>query len=300
MSLARYRYFEKVARLGSIREAADILHVAPSAISRQIAQLELEYDVELFERQARGMRLTPAGELVLDSARTLLDSMDLARSSIDDLLGLKRGHIRLWSVEGMVSDFVYPVLSEFSKAHPAVTFDLMMASSDSLLDRLLDDDADLIVAFNLPAHRHITSLAQIQDSLVVVSHPEHELAGTTAISLREAVQWPIALPDQTFGMRHLINQVALTAKVDLFPALVTNSIESLRSFARIGMGLSILTTHSVRNDVERGLLTSMPLREKKLRAARVDICVRRERQLPAAARALALAFEQRAQKLISA
>lgn len=298
MSLTRYRYFEKVARLGSIREAADILHVAPSAISRQIAHLEQEYDVELFERQARGMRLTPAGQVVLESARVLLDSIDQARSSIDDLHGLRRGHIRIWTVEGMVNDFVYPVLSAFGEAHPAVTFDLMIASSDQLVQRLLEDDADLAIAFNPPTHRNIIALAEISDPLVLIAHPDHEAASRKTLTLTEASHWRLALPDATFGMRHLIDQAAAAAKLELLPVLMTNSVESLRSFARVGMGVTLLTSLAVRRDVELGRLVIVPMKDRRLKSARVKICVRRDRHLPAAARALARAFEQNARKVV--
>ena len=75
MSLTRYRYFALVADHGSVREAADALRVAPSAISRQIASLEEDYGTPLFERRARGMRLTTAGTAVLETARTILDSV---------------------------------------------------------------------------------------------------------------------------------------------------------------------------------------------------------------------------------
>ncbi len=298
MSLTRYRYFEKVSRLGSIREAADVLHVAPSAISRQIANLELEYGVELFERQARGMRLTPAGEAVLQSARILLDSIDHARSTIDDLHGLRRGHVRVWTVEGMVTDFVYPVLSVFGSAYPAVTFELMIASSDQLVQRLLEDDADVAVAFNPPTHRNIQPLAEIADPLVLIAHPDHEAAARTALTLSETKQWRMALPDETFGMRHLIDQAAAAAWIDLAPVLVTNSVESLRSFARSGMGVTLLTSLAVRHDVALGRLVVVPMKDRKLKSARVKICTRRDRRLPAAARALVRAFEQNARKVV--
>ena len=88
MSINRFRYFFKVARLGSIREAADVLHVTPSAISRQIAKLEEELGTTLVEPIGRGIRLTPAGVILAGQASRMIDALEQARSEIDDLLGL--------------------------------------------------------------------------------------------------------------------------------------------------------------------------------------------------------------------
>ncbi len=296
MTLARYRYFEKVARLGSIREAADALHVAPSAISRQIAYLEHEYNVELFERQARGMLLTPAGHLVLKSARVLLDGISHARSALDDLQGLRRGHVRVWTVEGMVNDFVYPVLTGFNKAHPAVTFDVMIASSDQLIDRLLEDDADVAVVFDPRPNRNVTSLAEISDPLVLICNPSHEAAKAETLALADLSSWRLALPDTTFGMRHVIDEAASAAKLQLQPFLVTNSIESLRGFARTGMGVAILTGIATWREQLLGNLVAIPLSDRRMKNAKVKVCVRRDRHVPTAAAEVARWLAQRAKQ----
>lgn len=299
MTLARYRYFEKVARLGSIREAADALHVAPSAISRQIAYLEREYNVELFERQARGMLLTPAGHLVLKSARVLLDGISHARSELDDLQGLRRGHVRVWTVEGMVNDLVYPVLTSFNEAYPAVSFDVMIASSDQLVDRLLEDDADVAVIFDPRPNRNVASLAEISDPLVVICNPGHEAAKAKTLALADLGKWRLALPDMTFGMRHVIEETASAAKLQLQPFLETNSIEALRGFARSGMGVAILTGIATRQQQQLGQLVAIPLSDRRLKNAKVKVCVRRDRHLPTAAAEVARWLATRAKQSAS-
>src|SRR5690242_5543318 len=103
MQLSVLRYFLAVGRLGSIRQAADELHVAASAISRQIALLEDDYGTPLFERHAQGVRLTAAGEIFAQHARTTLREFERVRSDIDDVRGLKRGEVKLAVVEGVIS-----------------------------------------------------------------------------------------------------------------------------------------------------------------------------------------------------
>ncbi|HEV7324624.1 MAG TPA: LysR family transcriptional regulator [Bosea sp. (in: a-proteobacteria)] len=287
MSLTRYRYFALVADHGSVREAADALRVAPSAISRQIAGLEEEYGTALFERRARGMRLTTAGAAVLETARTILDSVQTARSAIDELQGMKRGHVRVWTVEGAMDDFVYPALAEFSAAHPSVSFDIMVASSDQLVQRLLDDEAEVIVAFNPIQHRSVLSLAEIADALVLAAHPDDAIAQRQSVRIAEIGEMRLALPDRTFGLRRLVDDMVAAAGIELKPALVTNSIQSLRSFARASLGVSVLTRCATRRDVTEGRLVAVPLQGRNLRKACLKICVRNGRTLSPAARALA-------------
>jgi DNA-binding transcriptional LysR family regulator len=296
MSLTRYRYFALVADLGSVREAADALRVAPSAISRQVASLEEEYGTALFERRARGMRLTTAGSAVLETARIILDSVQTARSAIEELQGMKRGHVRAWAVEGALDDFLYPALAEFSTAHPSVSFEVMVASSDQLVQRLLDDEADIVAAFNPILHRSVLSLAEIADPLVVATHPDDALAQRQSTTIAEIGETRLALPDRTFGLRRLVDDIATATGIALKPALVTNSIESLRSFARAGMGVSILTRCATRRDVSEGRLVAIPIRGRNLRKACLKICVRNGRTLSPAARALARHLARSARK----
>jgi DNA-binding transcriptional LysR family regulator len=296
MSLTRYRYFALVADHGSVREAADALRVAPSAISRQVASLEAEYGTTLFERRARGMRLTTAGSAVLETARTILDSVQTARSAIEELQGMKRGHVRAWAVEGALDDFLYPALAEFSTAHPSVSFEVMVASSDQLVQRLLDDEADVAVAFNPILHRSVLSLAEIADALVVAAHPDDAVAQRQSVRIGDVGEMKLALPDRTFGLRRLVDDIAAATGTELKPALVTNSIESLRSFARAGMGVSMLTRCATRRDVSEGRLVTVPLQGRNLRKACLKICVRKGRALSPAARALSRHLARSARK----
>ena len=93
------RYLEEVVRRGSIRKAAEALNVASSAVNRQILKLEATLGAPLFERRTGGVRLTPAGEILARHARETLYGFARARASIDDLKGLKTGHVKIVALE---------------------------------------------------------------------------------------------------------------------------------------------------------------------------------------------------------
>lgn len=283
MSITRIHYFDKVAKLGSVREAADMLHVAPSAISRQLVKLEEQMGADLFEPDGRGIRLTQAGRILAAHTSRMLDSLDHAKSQIDDLLGLRRGHVHVWTAEGHVSDLVLPALAEFRQRYPAVTHELTIGSSDRIIRALQDDNADIGVVFNPPVHPDLRVVAKVSASLLAIGHPQHPALQGTRLSLRELAEHPLALPEASFGLRHMIDAAAKASRVILAPVLVTDSIEALRAFARTNAGLTVLPRLAVAGDLRRRTLRATPLGDSSLRKGTTAIVVRQARLLPIAA-----------------
>jgi DNA-binding transcriptional LysR family regulator len=127
MQFSALRYFLATARLGSIRRAAEKLYVAPSAVSRQFALLEQTYGMPLFERHATGVRLTAAGEIFARQAHATVRDFDRLQSEIDDLQQLRRGLVRIVSVEGTVATLLYRTVNEFGRTYPGITYDVRVA-----------------------------------------------------------------------------------------------------------------------------------------------------------------------------
>lgn len=282
MNFIKFRYLDRVVRLGSIRRAADSLHVAASAISRQITSLEKELDTVLFEKAGRGLKLTPAGEIVAAHARTMLSAYDRLQLDVDDLHGLRRGHVRLWAVEGMLQNLVGDAFTAFHSEFPTVTVEVVFASTDRILKAVIDDDADIGIPFNPPKHPGIRTCHTLVDSLGIVVSRSHPLAKRRKLKLADLAGFSLAVPDASFGIRHLIDAEYRAAKLELRPTVVTNSIEMLRSLARSGSACSFLTPLSVRHDSRQGNLVLIPIDSPELNAAHVDICVRADRTLPVA------------------
>ncbi|MGD9943832.1 MAG: LysR family transcriptional regulator [Burkholderiaceae bacterium] len=286
MSLSRFRYFLKVAKLGSIREAAEVLYVAPSAISRQIGKLEEEFGSELLMPHGRGIRLTAAGEALAQHAATMLGAMEQARSDIDDLVGLRRGHIKTWSVEGSVNELAMETIRAFQEIYPMVTHELTVASSDRILQALADGDADLGIVFHPPNVSDLRVLASGEHTMCVIASPSHPACRSRELTLATLSNYPLALPDMTFGLRHFLESAARAAGVHLPPPmLTTNSVEALKAFARLGSGLTVLPAFAVADDVRKGVLQTLPLNDLASRPARTAVLTQRNRKMSIAAAA---------------
>ena len=137
------RYFDEVARQGSIRRAADQLHVAASAVNRQILKLEDELGVPLFERLPRGLRLSSAGELLVYQVRQWQRDERQLLGVLDDIRGTGTSEVRVASVES-VTDRLLPVtIRRFMERYPRVRFDLSTDLTDPIIDAILSGEADI-------------------------------------------------------------------------------------------------------------------------------------------------------------
>lgn len=283
MSLAPLRYFNEVVRTGSIREAAERLHVAPSAVSRQVRLLETEFGVPLFERHARGVVLTSAGELYARYARSALLDEERIYSEIDDLKGLRRGHIRICTVEGVIADSLTQALASFRKRYGGVTFSLDIMGTEAVVAAIRNSEADIGVAFTSSPAADIDRTLRLRDPLCAVMAPDHALARRRKLTLADTFAHPIAVPRKSFGIRTLLDTRCRTAQLTMKPTLETNSIEAMRGFARSGSGITFLTRLSVKRELESGVVAAVPMADRDLQQSTIDVCVLKGRALPTAA-----------------
>lgn len=274
------RYFVEVARTGSIRSASERLHVAASAISRHIQIFEEDAGAPLFERHARGMGLTAAGEIYLRYAQSVLSEGDNTQLEIDALKGLKRGHLRISSIEGIVPGPLFDAVRHFRDRFPDITYNIKAMGTHSVMQAVRDGEADIGVAFQaLPvAGAHV--VRRISNPLHMICSQHHPLARGEQVTLREVVQYPLALPDRTFGIRQIMDAACHVQQLRLIIAIETNSIEPLRAFARSGLGVTILPPLAAKSDIETGRVAAVPVANSMLSASSVDICVREGRALP--------------------
>jgi len=281
--LAALRYFHEVARSRSIRKAAERLNVATSAISRQIAKLEAEVGAPLFERRPRGMLLTAAGEIYARHARDVLLAVRRTEQELEELRGLRRGRVRIRTIEGLVSSYLAPATSAFRERYPQVSFEVTITGAENVVAAVAAGEADLGIAFNPPTLAGVRALARVADPVCATLSPDHPLAGRSALSLAEILRLPHAIPAAAFGIRNLLDQAVREARLSLQPSLISNSIEALRSFARHGDGVAFLHKLAVQRELEQGDLTAIPIRSAALVTGSVDVVVLDGRRVAPAA-----------------
>jgi DNA-binding transcriptional LysR family regulator len=281
MSQAPTRYFLEVVRCGSIRVASTRLNVVPSALSRQIQNLESELGVPLFERRPRGMALTAAGEVYARYAQAVALESERMRSDLEELRGLRRGVIRIATVEGVVADSLTSVIAKFRARHPGIRFNLVTLGTDHVVAAVRDNRVDIGVSFHAQPDAAVRFVRRFRDPLMALLHPGNSLASRSKVSLREMLSMPIAVPESGFGIRRLIDEQCRRLGESLVPALETNSIEALRGFARSGAGVTFLPGNSFQRELRQGEVVSIPLADRALNQCSMDFGVLAGRHLPA-------------------
>lgn len=297
ISLSHLRYFYAVARTRSIREAAHGLNVAQSAISRQIKNLEQDVGVPLFDRHARGVRLTDAGRILADYAHHVFLGLEHTHAEIDDLRALRRGTVRLCTVEAAVADLLPDVLQAFQRDYAQVRLNLTVRSTQGVTETILADDADIGVAFHTPENPQLQILASKPQPLNAILRPEHALAKRKQLKLADLIGERIALPDSSFGIRQLVDEIQRKSRLRLEAVFETNSIVALATFARLGIGVSFLPYFAVKGDIEAGNVVAVPLADPPARRPKIDVIAHGGRRLPFAAAEFARRLQQALKKL---
>lgn len=273
-----FAYFEAVARHGSMRKAALTLNVASSALNRKILDLETDLGVQLFERLPRGVRLTSSGELLLGHVRRTARDLESTRTQIEDLRGLRRGHVRLAVVEAMMRT-VGKLIAQTQAGSPRMTFDCAVMGSREVVAAVVREEVDIGYAFNPPADRAFAGVGEATRPLHVLMAPDHPLSGHTQLRLSECLEYPMMVGNESLGGRHLLDAAAEEVSISLRPMVTGNSIDMLKAVAREGRSLCFQVIPSPEDEAR---LVAIPLTDAGLRG-RLVIGVKKGRQLPSAA-----------------
>lgn len=265
------RYFREVTLRGSIKRAAESLHIAPSAISRQVQGLEDELSVKLFERGARGMSLTGAGQLLYRYAVESEDRLDQIRTQVEEFGSLQRGHVRLATVEGLLASFVSDFVVDLSKNYPGISIAVTTVGSSSVAEMVGRHEVDLGLVFGRAPRRDLIELARMRQSLCLMVAPHHPMAARDSCVVKDLAGLRVILPDPSFGIRQEIDRACAKANVQLDVYSETNSIAFLRTIAmKTDIG-TFLPRDSAMPELMAGSLVAVPLRDKRLEATQVTL-----------------------------
>lgn len=278
-------YVDAVARHGSIRKAADALNLASSALNRQILDLEQDLGSALFERLPRGVRLTAAGEVFVAYSRQAISELRVVESQVEQLRGLVRGQVSVAAVESVAGELLPAAITQFQSAHRNVRFNVRIGVPDELVAALIADEVDLILTHYPPPKKKTVIVAAAEQTLCALMSGDHPLAGRDDLHLRHCVAYPLALGDTTLAGRGLIEQALAQASFELDPRLVSNSVETMKAFARMNRGVCFqFRKRGDTANLSEGMV-AVALADAQLQQAKLFLATRRGRVLPVAAAA---------------
>jgi DNA-binding transcriptional LysR family regulator len=266
-----YRYFSAVAETGSVRGASQMLNVAASAISRQIILLEQQFDVPLFERRGRRLRLSAAGEVLLAGLKSAVAGHEATLDHLSALGGLKRGRIRIATVESISVSTLPDLLARFCLDYPGIEVSITVAGSDAVTDLVRSHDADLGFTFNPATLEGLEVKLTKEMPLGAVMAPEHPLAKERKLTLAQCIRHPVAWPARGLSFRAILDKVQGPANTERPLAFECNSLRLMAALARRGRCIAFQTRIGIEQEIAEGSLVFVPLANPRMPPDRLTI-----------------------------
>lgn len=281
-NLRVYRYIDKIARTGSIRQAAEQLAITPSALNRRVIALEEELGVEIFERLGRGVRLSTAGELLVDAMRKHLAEAEALKSRIADLSGLRRGHVSIACSQAVLPHFLPDQIEKYHAQFPQVTFNVLNKDGADAADALLNYSADLAIVFDPLRQSEFQANFALPQQIHAIMSARHPLTKKRSVGLGDCLAYPLALPTMHYGVRRTIEDLYGRLSSRVTPAVEADSYVLLQHYVarsqavgfELQIGIPLIETYG---------LTSRPLKYPKTAFGSLYIYQLKGRALPVAA-----------------
>ncbi|MFP7298496.1 LysR family transcriptional regulator [Neobacillus niacini] len=278
MELRQIQYFMEVAKREHVTEAALALHVAQSAVSRQIFNLETELGVNLFIREGRNVKLTMIGQMFLEHMEQAMKVIEEAQREVEEYLDPLKGTIRIGFPSSLASYTLPTTISAFREHYPQVKFQLKQGSYAELIEGVINGDFDMALIGPVPKQeKKVIGTTLFTDNIVALLPENHPLADQPAIKLGQLREDSFVLFPKEYVLREIIvracEQIGFTPKVS-FEGVDTDSIKGLVS---AGLGITLIPEITLVDGFPRSTV-KIPIIEPNV-SRTVGVIVPRERKL---------------------
>jgi DNA-binding transcriptional LysR family regulator len=260
MDLGQLEVFLTVAREGRFSRAADKLHRTQSAISQSIRKLENDVGEALFDRSSRDGSLTDAGVVLQEYAERLLNLRENAQQALVELRELHKGKLAIAANE-FTALYLLPVLAEFRRLHPMIRITVHRSLGSRIPDDILRHTSELGVLTYNPRVPQLSSTVVYLDELTFVVPPSHPLANESQISIRQLGAESFVAHIVSSPYREKVIQAFGRHKTPLHMAVELPTLQAIKRFVAMGNGVAFLPEISVEDEIARGELVRIPVRE---------------------------------------
>ena len=273
------RYFAAVAEHGAIRAASRELNVASSAVNRQILWLEDSLGVPLFERVGRRLQLSPAGEIMLRHVTHVLRDFEQTTSELDALKGLKRGIVRIASVESVATELLSDLAASFGKSYPDIQLRITVTHSDKIARLVTDSDADIGFTFDPPSDDLLSVNYSRAFEIGAVANKDHPLVQNAPCSFADCLQYPVILPSKGLSLRSALDRLLSNSEIEASVFAEVSTLQMMRRLSSRGLGICFQTRIGLNDEFDHSELRFIPLIDEQLHHNTLSIVTHNQRQL---------------------
>jgi len=258
-TLHQLRIFLAVARHNSFARAAEDLHLSPPTLSLQVKQLSETVGQPLFEQLGKKIYLTAAGRTLAAACEDIETRMERLGEDLSALQGVERGSLKL-AILTTVKYTVPKLLGGFCAAHPGIDVAMVVGNREKLLQRLAANEDDLCIMGQPPEQMDVVSEPFDDNPLVLVAPPGHPLVGQTAIAPQRLATEPFILREPGSGTRLTSEKFFASHGITLKNRLEVGSNEAIKQTVAGGLGLAVLSVHTVVAELALGELVQLDVR----------------------------------------
>lgn len=264
MNLNQLRVFYNVIKKGSYLKAAEELCVTEPAVFIQVRSLERYVGYTLINRFGKELKLTEIGELLYVYAEKIFTLVDDLTLEVKELQELRKGSLRLGSARAIAQYLMPVVISSFHDSHDNISVHLFERGSQELVDDVMQHMLDMAIVARVPYPEQIKAVSFSKEDILIVVSPENKLVKKGIISFKDLAQEPLICTDAKSAIKFSIWKEF--EKRDLHPSVVieAGNIEFIKQLVKKNKGFSFLSSISVRNEIERGELSTLKLEDTKL------------------------------------
>ena len=278
MELRQIQYFIEVAKREHVTEAAIYLHVAQSAVSRQIFNLESELGVDLFLREGRNVKLTPIGRIFLEHVEEAVTVLDNATREIKEYLDPGQGTIRIGFPSSLATYTMPTAISAFRERYPNVKFHLKQGAYYPLIDLVAKGEIDMALLGPVPMReKKVKGNVLFTENLVALLPSDHRLANSKTLQLNQLKDESFILFPEGFILREII--VDACKELDFHPnvAFEGEDIDAIKGLVSAGLGVTIVPEITIFDCLPRKTVM-VPIAQPSVDRT-VGVIIPRDRQL---------------------
>lgn len=254
LTLQQLRLFEAVYRLGSYTRAAEELYITQPAVSIQVKRLEDQVGLPLFEHVGKKNFATAAGKATYAASLDILNRIQTFENSIEELKGTVKGTLQL-SVVTTAKYFLPDLLGSFLQQYPNVEPKLKFTNRARVIERLKNNDDDFVVMGKIPDDENLEAYPFLNNILGIVACAGHPLANKKNITIEELAKQRFIIRESGSGTRHVFDRTLNKHKLKIEPYMELGSSEAIKQAVMAGLGIAVLSLHSVQLERDVNKLT---------------------------------------------
>ncbi len=254
MTLRQLTLFKAVAEQLSFTRAAAQLCLTQPAVSIQIKQLEEHAGMPLFEQIGKRIFLTDAGREMYRTCQDMFSIIERLEMTLNELQGTIKGQLKL-SVVTTATYFIPHLISTFRRTYPEVNIRLDVTNRTNVLKRLANNEDDLVIMGQVPEKLNVQAHPFLENPLVVIAPPQHKLVGQKKIPLSELSQELFLVREVGSGTRLAMERCFKENHLELKTGMELGSSEAIKQGVNAGLGLSVLSKHTLALELATGTLS---------------------------------------------